>query len=145
MRAFPSWRTSARNYSSACGQNLNVVPAARQARAGTPEPRAWPAGGAGVAQELVDLAAEVLRLLAELDCGIDHLGGGGAGRLHALAHAAGIGGYVRGSARLLGRGGDLLRLRALAFHRAGDEGRDFPHLVDGRPDALDGVDALAGR
>src|SRR5262249_19811225 len=112
---------------------VEAGPALDRARAGS--------GGAHAYEELVDLAAQRLRLLGELAGGAEHLRRRGTGLRGGLGDVA----YILRSLAAAGRGllhvaRDLLRRCVLLLDRRRDRGGDRVHLVDRGADAADSLD-----
>ena len=91
-----------------------------------------------VETKLVTLPLEILRLLGEGRGQAHELGRGGAGHAGGLADTTHVVRDLRGALRrAMGVGGDLAGCGPLLLHRAGDDGGQITHVVDGGHDALD--------
>src|SRR5882724_36288 len=99
-----------------------------------------PAQGSGRAhrvEELVDLDLETVAVARQRLRGRENLGGGRAGFGGAALHVGDVGGDLLGAVGgLLHVAGNLLRRRALLFHRGGYRRCNLRQLLDGAADLL---------
>src|SRR5258708_7503511 len=109
-------------------------------------PRAPGLGSADLGEEVVDLGAQGVGLVAEFARGGEDPRGGGAGLARRLGDAGDIARNLLGAAgSFLGAAGDLAGGGALLLDRRGDRGRDLADLADRTVDPLDRLDGALGR
>src|SRR6202035_5384053 len=102
-----------------------------------------PSSRADLAEELRDLAAELLALRFQgLRGATDIVGGGRRGGGVRVDPPGGVGDVLGALRRMLRAARNLLRGGALFLHRRGDRGGDLVDLANDAADALDGVDGL---
>ena len=97
-------------------------------------------------EELADFELEAVAVAGQRLRRGENLRRGRAGLAGAALHVGDVGGDLLGALRrLLHVAGNLLRRRALLFHRRRDGRGDLRQFFDGAADFLDGVDRLLGR
>src|SRR6266481_264934 len=109
----------------------------RPSRGGSPP---TPSRGSDFGEESVHVPSQLVRLMAEVVGGGEHLRGGRTGLLGHFVHTRDIGGHAIGALRhQLNIVGYVTRGGALLFDCRRDRRSDLVHLANGAADGLDRI------